>query len=425
LQAYQDLGGIKGALTKHAEDIYMQLPSDEHRRLARGLFIRLIDPGSTEQDTTRRRATLDEFVLADPLQTRLLQEIIQTFIAARLLVSNEIAGAVTIEVSHEALIRAWTRFSTWVQEAREDIPQQRAISQDAATWEHLNKPTDRLYRGSQLKAAKAWAKRNTPSKQETLFLRTSTAYLQRQAVSMLSIILFIIIISTSVTPLLIFLQPALCPTSLCPRPTPQILLQKNSTHDSNLEVSFHSIQSSWHTISDNPEKYTLANLPTNTHVQLIDNGLQQPYRVALGIHNLQRGRFGMLIEQVAIVIKKVNPLPYPLRAWFEGPKTTLTNNLYHGVYTGQEAGGEIPVTYVSPIKLAKVSLVPGESDEITLEIFSHQVADIQFQVKITYRIANESDEHTLTLSNVFELAFSDKANWHPYILEDGHLAASS
>ncbi len=65
LSAYRELGGVKGALTRQAEETYADLPSDEHRKLARALFVRLIDPGASEQDTTRRRAALSEFSLAD------------------------------------------------------------------------------------------------------------------------------------------------------------------------------------------------------------------------------------------------------------------------------------------------------------------------------------------------------------------------
>lgn len=133
----------------------------------------------------------------------------------------------------------------------------------------------------------------------------------------------------------------------------------------------------------------------------------------------------MIIEQVAIVIKQVNTLPYPLHVWFEGPKANFTNNPYQVIYTGEEVGKVIPATYTGQTKTAKVQLVPGESDEVTLEVLSQQVADIHFQVEITYRVVNESEMHALTLSNMFEIAFSDKSNWHPYKLENGHFVASS
>ncbi len=176
LSAYQALGGVKGALSQHAEHAYTTLPSEQHRKLARMLFLRLIDPGMTEQDTTRRRAALSEFTLDDASQTRLLRETIDTFVTARLLTTNQIAGRTTLEVSHEALIREWKRLTDWLQEAREDIPLQQALSEDVAEWERRGKPKDRLYRGSQLKEVKAWAKRNMPSENEVAFLRASAAH---------------------------------------------------------------------------------------------------------------------------------------------------------------------------------------------------------------------------------------------------------
>src|SRR6185437_2503386 len=68
-EAYRALGGVRGALARHAEAAYAALPSDEHRRLARALFLRLIDPGATERDTTRRRADMAEFTTPDPEQS--------------------------------------------------------------------------------------------------------------------------------------------------------------------------------------------------------------------------------------------------------------------------------------------------------------------------------------------------------------------
>jgi hypothetical protein len=175
LSAYRELGGLKGALTRQAEETYTTLPSEEHRKLARALFVRLIDPGATEQDTTRRRAALSEFSMADATKAHLMRETIDAFIAARLLTTNEIAGTTTIEVSNEALIREWPRIAEWLREARDDIRLQQTISKNATEWERRNKPRDRLYRGSQLKEAKVWARRNSPSGNEVAFLRAGAA----------------------------------------------------------------------------------------------------------------------------------------------------------------------------------------------------------------------------------------------------------
>ena len=194
LKAYHEIGGVRGALAQHAEKTYEELSSDEHRRLARALFIRLIEPGATEQDTTRRRAAHTEFVLENPKQTAVMSETIDAFIAARLLITNDIGGVKTIEVSHEAVIREWPLLATWLREARADIPLQQAVSDDAEEWIRHGKPTDRLYRGTQLKEAKIWATNYMVSERELAFLRSSEIQQQRSNWLKVAVIFLILLL---------------------------------------------------------------------------------------------------------------------------------------------------------------------------------------------------------------------------------------
>lgn len=182
-QAYRQIGGVKGALAKHAESTYASLPSEEQRQLARALFLRLIDPGITEQETTRRRAALSELSLPESQQTALMQEVADIFVSARLLTTGKFGGVNTIEVSHEALIREWPRLAEWLTTSRNDILLQQAISKDTEEWIQRNKPLDRLYRGAQLVEAQAWMERNTPSSDEKSFLEASAKELERQRIT--------------------------------------------------------------------------------------------------------------------------------------------------------------------------------------------------------------------------------------------------
>ncbi len=179
-QAYEELGGIKGALAQHAETTYLSLPSEDHRRLARALFLRLVDAGTLEQDATRRRAPLSELTLTDANEMILLHEVVRTFTAARLLTTNTITGTATVEVSHEALISKWARLHNWLGEAYEDIRLQKKLSEDVAAWIHVGKPADRLYRGSQLVEAQVWRTQNIPSQDEEAFLQASAAEQERE-----------------------------------------------------------------------------------------------------------------------------------------------------------------------------------------------------------------------------------------------------
>jgi predicted outer membrane repeat protein len=193
LQAYQQIGGVKGALAKQAESTYNSLPSEEHRRLARVLFLRLIAPNMTEQVATRRRATLSELSLPDAKQTATIHQVLDAFVAARLLTTNEFAGTTTVEISHEALIRAWGRLSDWLREDSEDLHLQQIISADAIEWERRGKPKDRLYRGSQLSEASIWARRNTPNQNEQAFLGASVAQQRRSRLNVVAVVLLLVL----------------------------------------------------------------------------------------------------------------------------------------------------------------------------------------------------------------------------------------
>jgi WD40 repeat protein len=171
LHAYQQIGGVRGALAKHAESTYQSLPTENHQRLARALFLRLINPGTVEEDATRRRIPLSELVVIDQEKTTRLAEVTNAFTKARLLTTNTVAGVSTVEVSHEALIQAWVRLQDWLHEARDDVRLQQAISEDTAEWNRQKQPADQLYRGSKLSKALSWRETNLPSLDEDRFLQ--------------------------------------------------------------------------------------------------------------------------------------------------------------------------------------------------------------------------------------------------------------
>ncbi|HRE46929.1 MAG TPA: TIR domain-containing protein [Aggregatilineales bacterium] len=179
--AYDAIGGVRGALAKHAEATYLALPSDAHRALAHFLLLRLIEPGATEQDTTRRRANSADLVLTDGAASARLTEVRQAFTEARLLTADRVGEIETVEVSHEALIREWGRLKVWLSEGREGIRAQQIVAQDAAEWRRKGKRPDDLYRGSKLIDAQEWAKRGSASGLEAEFIAASEAAEQARA----------------------------------------------------------------------------------------------------------------------------------------------------------------------------------------------------------------------------------------------------
>lgn len=419
-KAYEKIGGVKGALVKHAEETYANLPSKEHQKLAQSLFVRLIEPGETLQEMTRRREPLSAFSLPDPKLTPLLEETMEIFIAARLLTTNEAAGVKTIEISHEALIREWPRCVQWVQDHHKNL---QTLSKDVKQWEQEGKPKERLYYGSQLKKMKKGVEQSNLYQQEIDFLRASTAYQRQRWMRMVALLLIpVLIIGLFLTPLLVF-RPAWCPAWLCPAPKVVALLDKGGTHDSNLQVTFQTLQSSFKILPVAPSAYTMGTKTPND-AQLIVADQSRPYRVVMKIHSLQQERYGLVIDQVALLIKQqAQVIPYPLRVVINHP-LTYDNNLYRVTYRGQEAGAQLIALFMTQPQ-GFVSLVPGETDEISLEVRSMVVVDLHLQVQVTYHVITELATHTLTLPDIFEIVYSDKTNWHPYQVQNGHLVATS
>jgi WD40 repeat protein len=63
----------------------------------------------------------------------------------------------TVEVAHEALLRAWPRLRGWVDSAREDLRNHRRLAIEAAQWEDAGRDPSFLLRGSRLERSEAWA----------------------------------------------------------------------------------------------------------------------------------------------------------------------------------------------------------------------------------------------------------------------------
>src|SRR5207245_1795651 len=125
---------------------YSDLPSDEHRRLAEVLFTQLINPGGLGQEATRRRLPASDLTFRDALQNDLMAEVMRVFVErARLITGNRIApdtrasihapsqraGGISVyEISHEALISAWARLTSWINKARDDMLMRQTLDND-------------------------------------------------------------------------------------------------------------------------------------------------------------------------------------------------------------------------------------------------------------------------------------------------------
>ena len=175
LAGYRECGGVRGAIARTAEAVYVGLPADQ-QQLARSVFLRLTELGEGTEDT-RRRVTLDE-LRAEGEASPDLDELLRTLTDARLLTTSEH----TVEVAHEALIREWPRLRSWLDQDREGIRTLRHLTDAARAWDDLGRDTAELYRGQRLVAALDWSRGETAtlSPRERAFLDEGRGYADRE-----------------------------------------------------------------------------------------------------------------------------------------------------------------------------------------------------------------------------------------------------
>lgn len=140
LAAYEETGGVRGAIAATAEQVYGGL-SAEQGRIARRILLRLIAPGDGTADT-RRPASRAELGSG-------AQDVLERLVVARLVTLD----GDTVELAHEALITGWPRLAGWIEEGRDRLRTQRRLGEAARAWEELERDPGALYRGTRLARA--------------------------------------------------------------------------------------------------------------------------------------------------------------------------------------------------------------------------------------------------------------------------------
>ncbi|TVZ76912.1 helix-turn-helix domain-containing protein [Streptomyces sp. BK340] len=167
LAGYQASGGIRDAVANTAQGVYDALDPEE-RQAARRLLLRLVtvDEGG---EAVRRRVGEDE----------LAHEGGPSRVALRRLVDQRLVTADdgVVQITHEALVRAWDLLRAWLVEDRDWLRLRRDLTAAAEAWQALGRDPGSLYRGHRLARAvdMAQARRSDLNPLESEFLDRSAA----------------------------------------------------------------------------------------------------------------------------------------------------------------------------------------------------------------------------------------------------------
>lgn len=145
--AYEEIGGVKKAITNYAEQVYQRL-SEPEKQQAQRIFVQLVRPGEGTEDT-RRVATKTEL---NDRNWNLVKQLAD----ARLVVTGRQEQEDTVEVVHEALIREWQRLREWMNANRQFRTWQERLKVALQEWKNYNYETEGLLRGTALSVAENW-----------------------------------------------------------------------------------------------------------------------------------------------------------------------------------------------------------------------------------------------------------------------------
>jgi formylglycine-generating enzyme required for sulfatase activity len=151
---YEEMGGLAGALARHAERALAELTPAE-LRIARGLLLRLVSGATTPSHgddinsealrsaaedrgavggTTRRAVARDQLVMTVGSSA---EAVLDRLLAARLLAQRNQGGdeSPIIEIAHESLLRTWAQLARWLAESRDERRLLDELQDTVSLWE--------------------------------------------------------------------------------------------------------------------------------------------------------------------------------------------------------------------------------------------------------------------------------------------------
>ena len=137
---YAAMGGVSGALARHADGMLATLGPVE-QALARSLLLRLVTDEGTRQRLTRAELVEGLGEAAGAVLDRLVD--------ARLLATSE----AEVELVHESLTRSWGRLARWIDESHEDLAFVTEARQAAQIWSKRGQLPDEVWTGAALAEA--------------------------------------------------------------------------------------------------------------------------------------------------------------------------------------------------------------------------------------------------------------------------------
>jgi eukaryotic-like serine/threonine-protein kinase len=169
--ALATLGGVEGALTRHADRLLAGLHENE-QDAARRILLRLV----TAEGTRARRSEAE--LLTDGAARGAERSALEALVRGRIVVASDVQHG-AYEIAHEALLVSWPTLQGWLKRGAADHAVRLRVEKAAADWERMGRPRDLLWGRRQLAQTTA-LDREAMAPREVAFLATSRAAIVRR-----------------------------------------------------------------------------------------------------------------------------------------------------------------------------------------------------------------------------------------------------
>jgi len=164
LRHYEKTGGMQQALSHHADEIYEALPSEDHRTAATRLFQALTERGPDGRGI-RRPTRLSRLTAIAGVELPVARLVIEAYRAPGVTflmppVGSELDEDVVIDISHESLMRIWSRLRLWVETEAQSAAIYRRLHETARL--HAQNRAG-LYHDPDLQIALSWRQESAPN----------------------------------------------------------------------------------------------------------------------------------------------------------------------------------------------------------------------------------------------------------------------
>ena len=164
LRHYQDVGGMEEALSRHADEVFDSLESEDLQLVAEKLFKALTEQQSDNRGI-RRPTRMDALGRIVGVGSDQIEPIVDAFRAPGVTflmppAETELLPETIVDISHESLMRVWRRLGRWVG----DEAQSAQVYLRLADTAELHRADQAgLYRGPDLQIALAWMNEAQPT----------------------------------------------------------------------------------------------------------------------------------------------------------------------------------------------------------------------------------------------------------------------